>query len=87
MDYANTEKIKSEIITALGYDPKSPPIQLDETQAAIVLGLKTNTLAVWRSTGRYKLPFIKIGRLVRYRVSDLAEFIARRTTEQTHLED
>ena len=38
-----------------------------------------NTLAVWRSTGRYNLPFVKIGRLVKYREADLVAFIDRRT--------
>jgi len=40
-------------------------------------------LSVWRSTGRYNLPYMKVGRLVRYRLSDLAEFLARRTSEHT----
>ena len=44
---------------------------LDEKQAASFLTLSPGTLSVWRSTGRYSLPFIKVGRLVRYRLSDL----------------
>ena len=41
-------------------------------------------LRVWRSTGRYNLPFVKIGRVVRYRRGDLAAFIdcRRRTTDR-----
>ena len=39
---------------------------LDDGQAA-VLGLKKGTLSIWRTTGRYDLPYLKIGRLVRYR--------------------
>lgn len=79
----NIEAIKAEIATSLGYDPKKPPVQVDDKQAAVALGMKASTLAVWRSTGRYNLPFLKVGRLVRYRVSDLAEFLARRTTDHT----
>lgn len=80
---ANVAAIKSEIAAQLGYDPKAPPVSVDDKQTAQVIGAKTSTLAVWRSTGRYNLPFIKVGRLVRYRVSDLAEFMARRTAEHT----
>lgn len=77
------EAIKADIAAALGYDPKNPPVQIDDKQASMALGVKAGTLAVWRSTGRYNLPFMKIGRLTRYRVSDLAEFLARRTSDHT----
>ncbi len=75
--------IKAEIAAQLGFDPKHPPSQVSDKQAAEVLGAKKTTLAVWRSTGRYNLPFVKVGRLVRYRVSDLAAFLARRTADHT----
>jgi excisionase family DNA binding protein len=39
------------------------------------------TLSVWRSTGRYNLPFVKIGSKVRYRQSDLDAWLKRRTRE------
>lgn len=75
--------IKVEIVLALGFDPKKPPLQVDDRDAARVLGVKTSTLAVWRSTGRYDLPYMKVGRLIRYRVSDLADFLAKFTTTKT----
>lgn len=77
------EAIKGEILDQLNYESQSPPVHVDDVQAASVLGVKKSTLAVWRSTGRYNLPFLKVGRLVRYRVSDLAEFLARRTSGHT----
>lgn len=77
------ESFKAEIYASLGCDLKIPPVSVDDSQTAKVLGNKTSTLAVWRSTGRYNLPFLKISRSVRYRVSDLAEFMARRTAEHT----
>ena len=80
---ANIEAIKLEIAVALGYDPSRPPHQIDDKQAASALGVKASTLAVWRSTGRYNLPFAKVGRLVRYRLADLARFIASRTAGHT----
>jgi len=55
--------IKAEIAAQLGFDPDNPPTQVSDIQAAEVLGAKKTTLAVWRSTGRYNLPFVKVGRL------------------------
>jgi len=52
---------------------------LTETQAAEILGVKPTTLQVWRSTRRYQLPYIKAGRLVRYRQSAVEAFISSRT--------
>ena len=54
---------------------------VDEREAAKILDAKPSTLSVWRSTGRYCLPFVKIGRKVRYRRSDLAAWLERRTRE------
>ena len=52
---------------------------LDEQQAAITIDVTPGTLSVWRSTGRYKLPFIKVGRKVRYRRADLEAWLEART--------
>ncbi|MNS04543.1 Helix-turn-helix domain protein [compost metagenome] len=51
---------------------------LTPVEAAHYLGVSKQTLNVWRMTGRHKLPFIKIGRLVRYREADLRNFIESR---------
>lgn len=48
---------------------------LTPDQVSSLLGVKKHTLAVWRSSGRYNLPFIKAGRLVRYRLSDVETFL------------
>jgi predicted DNA-binding transcriptional regulator AlpA len=71
-------QIMADIARALGHAPESIPSNVDEKAAAAVLGVKPSTLANWRTTGRYRLPFLKMGRLVRYRTSDLAEWIASR---------
>ena len=52
---------------------------LNEKQAATKLDVTPGTLSVWRSTGRYKLPFIKIGHNVRYRLCDLDDWLTKRT--------
>ena len=52
---------------------------LDQNQAAQLLHVTPGTLSVWRSTGRYSIPFVKVGRSVRYRLSDLHSWIESRT--------
>lgn len=52
---------------------------LDEKAAANFLDLKPGTLSVWRSTGRYRIPFVKVGHLVRYRRADLESWLESRT--------
>jgi excisionase family DNA binding protein len=56
---------------------------LDDHQASHYLGLKKGTLSVWRSTGRYQIPFVKIGSKVRYRQSDLDVWLESRTQKAT----
>lgn len=55
------------------------PKLLTEAEAADYLGVKPQTLCAWRCTKRYSLPYIKVGRLVRYRPEDLEAFLAERT--------
>lgn len=51
---------------------------LTSEEAAELLGLKNkDTLSVWRTTKRYQLPYIKVGRLVRYQLSSIKKFIER----------
>jgi excisionase family DNA binding protein len=52
---------------------------LSADQAAATIDVTSGTLSVWRSTGRYGIPFIKIGRKVRYRKSDLLAWLESRT--------
>jgi hypothetical protein len=51
----------------------------DNNGAAEYIGVESGTLATWRSTGRYKLPYVKIGRSVKYRYEDLDAFITNNT--------
>ena len=52
---------------------------LSRKEAADYLGIKEHTLAVWACNSRYNLPYVKIGSLVKYRLSDLQAFLARHT--------
>lgn len=54
----------------------------DETAA--VLGVAVGTLSQWRATRRVVLPFVKVGRCVRYRPQDVLAFVecSRRDHEE-----
>jgi excisionase family DNA binding protein len=51
---------------------------LTRLEAADYLRIQPQTLAVWAVAGK-NLPYVKIGRSVRYRLSDLEKYIAKRT--------
>ncbi len=55
---------------------------LSRREAAEYLGITERTLAVWACVKRYNLPYVKIGRLVKYRRSELDNFINRHTISQ-----
>ena len=48
---------------------------LDERGAAAFLGVAPQTLRHWRAHARRPLPFVRIGRAIRYRRADLAAFV------------
>ena len=54
------------------------PQLLTPEQTAALLKVRVQTLSVWRTKKRYGLPYVKCGRLVRYRESDVQHFIASR---------
>ena len=57
---------------------------LTRTEAAKYLGLTNpQTLGVWACEGRYDLPYIRVGRHVRYRQSDLDAWLERRTVRHS----
>ena len=53
---------------------------LTPKETSRILGVTTDTLAVWRCRKRYALPFIKVGRKVMYRPADINRFLKRRTS-------
>ena len=46
-------------------------------QAAKLRQINASTLQKWRSTGENNIPFVKIGRSVRYRLTDLRDYVER----------
>jgi hypothetical protein len=82
----DTQETTDRVLRALGYDLSAPPLVLTQDDVAKLLDVKPNTLMAWRSTGRYNLPFIKIGRNARYPLEGVVEFVIRRT-RTSDLED
>lgn len=52
-------------------------VLLSREETAALLGVQTNTLAVWALHQRYTLPYVKVGRRVKYRLSDVLCFIEK----------
>ncbi|AOJ87150.1 hypothetical protein WS87_10930 [Burkholderia sp. MSMB0856] len=57
------------------------PAVLTTDQAAVYLGIAPRTLEQWRSNRHQRIPFVKIGGRVRYRLKDLDAWIASRVVE------
>lgn len=53
---------------------------LTRKEAAVYLGVKARTLEIWASSGRHNIPYVRLGREVRYRVSDLDQLVERLIT-------
>lgn len=50
-------------------------------EVADYIGVSVETLNVWRATRRYNLPYVKVGRLVRYKMRDILAFLEERTQQ------
>jgi len=59
----------------------TPKTLLTPQDVADRLGVSTTTLSTWRCTKRYPLPYVKVGRLVRYRLADVEDFELNRLQE------
>ncbi|MDU0355802.1 helix-turn-helix domain-containing protein [Paraglaciecola aquimarina] len=58
---------------------------LTPLQVAEILGVSSGTLAVWRSNGACQIPYIKVGRCVRYKRSVIESFLQQQEHLHTHL--
>lgn len=58
------------------------PVLLTPKETAVLLKIKPHTLAVWRCQGDTSLPWIKVGRLVRYRTVDVNDYVAKTRDEE-----
>jgi excisionase family DNA binding protein len=78
VEASNTLFFKAACMSICERSPALPALCTRE-QAAAYLGVKPQTLAVWLTTKRYNLPVVKVGSLVRYRLTDLEAFLDSRT--------
>lgn len=76
-----TRSLAETILRQLGYDPALPPFMLRDREVATILQVKPATLGNWRCTGRYPLPYTKVGRYAMYKVIDVAVFLENRRHE------
>ena len=58
---------------------QSPARLLSRKEAADVLGVTPETLAVWACERRYNLPMVKVGKRAMYRPSDIETWCRDRT--------
>lgn len=63
--------------------PSANKYKMTSKEAAEYLGINEATLRDWRITGRHRIPFVKIGRSVRYAEGDLKNYIQSRTKTHT----
>ncbi len=76
--FNKTMVIKMPQITTSSISEMVTPEQVSRS-----INVTEGTLQVWRSTGRYDLPYIKIGGKVMYRISDVNKFIESRQYSHT----
>jgi len=72
------EELRNEFASLLRLPIDKLPAQVSPILAGEFLNLKPRTLAIWRCTKRYDLPFYKAGRMVNYRLADLIRYKASR---------
>ncbi|MFK8034435.1 MAG: helix-turn-helix domain-containing protein [Hyphomicrobiales bacterium] len=76
----STEQITRSI---MGDDKMSHEGLINTREAAKFLGLSTKTLANWRVSGKFNLPYTKIGERVFYKTSDLMDFVNSNSKQST----
>ena len=55
-------------------------------EAAELLGTTAGTLTTWRCTRKIRVPFVRVGRNVRYRRQDLERFLEAVTVDAVEVE-
>lgn len=58
-----------------------PEGRMSAREAAPYIGITEGTLAVWRSSKRYQIPYVKLGNKIFYWKGDLDEFLASKRVE------
>ena len=56
----------------------TPAAEFSNGEAAAYIGVTPGTLEVWRCRNRYRIPYLRIGRHIRYRRADLDKWLDSR---------
>lgn len=74
-------KTLSEILNKVDNKEHYDKVLLSTAQVADITGNTVSTLNTWRCTRKVNIPYIKIGKTVRYRLSDVLEYLESVTCE------
>jgi predicted DNA-binding transcriptional regulator AlpA len=74
-----SQMAKAEFRTILGQPRAGFDRLLRQSEVSRLLSINETTLEYWRSRGQGGPPFIKLGRLVRYRISSIEEYLKLQT--------
>ena len=66
-----------ELLNKLGSSQHYDKVLLSTEQLADLTGNKKSTLITWRCTKTVQIPYIKIGKTVRYRLSDVLSWLKK----------
>ncbi len=61
----------------------TPAAEFSNSEAAAYLGVTAGTLEIWRCTNRQTIPYLRIGRHIRYRRADLDKWLDSRRVGDT----
>tara|TARA_R110002072_G_scaffold144616_1_gene290657 strand:+ start:558 stop:881 length:324 start_codon:yes stop_codon:yes gene_type:complete len=87
--HALPKSAQASLFHQLGYgtaDYLGDDVLVNDQVAAAELDIAPVTLSIWRSTGRYHLPYVKVGRLVKYQMGDLRAFKRSRRVDTSDLQ-
>jgi hypothetical protein len=68
---ANSSQVAADSTASRECVPSTPRL-LTPKETARLLGVSVQTLAVWRCKNRYGLPYVRLGRLIKYRSDVIA---------------
>lgn len=69
----------SDIINKVDSEKHYDKVLLTTSEVADITGNTVSTIATWRCTRKVNIPYIKIGKTVRYRLSDVMKFLDEMT--------
>lgn len=74
----------NNLLSAIIAETTNPnPTLINPTETAQQINVTVKTLANWRSTGKYKLPYVRVGNRIFYRQSDINAWLDSRTQTST----